>query len=166
MNKALSTFSLALLLLGACRSRENRMAEIKDLGRLEEKSAGDWLVSLEYLPAAMAKGDTAEYCFAVNIRAKDPAKPIEADDPKFSFGTDSLFCIVTNTDTLMPVFTTRVANGKLTGLQYMVIFEKEAVNRNSTLVFLFKDRLFTNRKLEFILPVADIHKIDSLSLHI
>lgn len=166
MNKALSTICLVFLLLGACRSRENRVAEIKGLSRLEEKSAGDWLVDLEYLPAAMAKGDTAEYCFAVNIRAKDPAKPVEADDPKFSFGTDSLFCIVTKTDTLMPVFTTRVANGKLTGLQYMVIFDKASVPESGRLVFLFKDWLFTNRRLEFILPVADIHKIDSLSLHI
>ncbi|WP_346320986.1 hypothetical protein [Chitinophaga sp. YIM B06452] len=166
MNKVLSTACLALLLMSACKNGENRMAEIKDLSHLEEKTDGNWLVNLEYLPAAMAKGDTMEYCFTVNIRAKDPAKPIEADDPKFSFGTDSLFCIITQTDTLFPVFTTRVANGKLTGLQYMVIFDKAAVPENDRLVFLFKDWLFTNRKLEFILPVMDIHTIDSLSLHI
>ena len=160
---------MALLLAMACRSRGSRMTEIKKLTRLERKEVGEWLIDLDYLPGAMAKGGTAEYCFTVTVRPKTPGKPIEADDQKFSFGTDSLFCMIAGneSDTLLPVFTTRVANGKLTGLEYMVIFDKAVVlSADKGLRLLFRDWLFTNRNLLFVVPIAEIQKIDSISLHI
>jgi hypothetical protein len=170
MNKTLLYIGgIVLLLAAACSTRQSRETEIKGLSDIGEKEVGDWRIKLKYLPAKMLKGDTGEYCFAITVHPKEPHKPIKADDPKFSFGTDSLFCIVSGTrpDTLLPVFTTRVANGKLTGLEYMVIFDKTAVSSSDGILrLLFKDWLFTGRNLLFTLPLPEIQKIDSLSLHI
>ena len=157
------------MLLMACRSKQGKTAavlEATDNAIMQEKEIDGIVLRLQYLPAAIGQGDTSELVFRLNVRSGDPAVKLNTNLDKYSYGLDSLFRLVVETDTLMPLHTMRIANGNVSGIEYMIIFEKQAVLNKENTAMLFYDWLFTHRSLKFPLNINTIIRIDSLSARI
>lgn len=159
--------SCGLLILSACsNSRKEVMQSLKDNHLLQEKQVNDYVLRLQYLPPEARNEDTALLYFRLNVRNTAGRELKVSVDMAFSYGLDTLFTIVSGTDTLIPVDVSRIANGTLNGAEYMLVFDKPGVRAFSDSKLLFKDWLFTQQYISFPISGKVISHIDSLSLNI
>lgn len=143
------------------------MNAVKENNLLQEKQVNGFSVKLQYMPPSAADGeDKALLYFRLNIASADGTPLKKLDDNRFSYGVDSLLSIVNVTDTLAPVDVTRIANGTLNGIEYMLVFERPEIWSQINCKLLFMDHLFTNQLMQFPLSGSAISHIDSLSLGI
>ncbi|MCK7556254.1 hypothetical protein MKQ70_15010 [Chitinophaga sedimenti] len=123
---------------------------------------------LAYLPACweanLDKGepDRTELSFRLRVfPTKQTGTGI--NDNAASFGTDSLFRLVVGGDSLMPRYTERIANGNISGVEYLVVFDRSALKQATSAVVVFHDWLFTHSQVEFPYITENIQKTDELS---
>lgn len=143
----------------SCNTGQKQRKEMKELSLLDEKITGDWKMRLRYLPAAVK--DTSGWNLILNIEHLSKLPQEVLNEPRFSYGVDSLFEIITPDGTLVPHIAIRVANGQVSGAEYMITFDRSVLKQASA-EFRFKDWLFTRRDLFFPLNIASIHQLDSI----
>lgn len=157
-----------VLLVCACgASKKEIMQSVKDNNLLQEKTVNDYVFKLQYMPSEQGTGeDTALVYFRLNISnsAGTPMKSTNAAD--YSYGLDTLFSLVNAADTISPVDITRIANGTINGVEYMLVFDRAKVYTQPDCKLLFKDWLFTHQFISFPIKGSAIAHIDSLSLKI
>lgn len=144
-----------LLLLFACKPGKKETLIV-------EREVNGYHMRLQYMPAQVA-ADTDRMYFRLNINGNQLKAPA---DNRFSYGLDSLFQIVQALDTLHPVDVTRIANGNIHGIEYLLLFDKPAFYPGISYRIVFKDWLFTNQLISFPFVGSKIPHIDSLSLKI
>jgi hypothetical protein len=159
MMRKVLVLSLVICTALACNSRRKKMTALMNdpSGMLaQEQEIRGFRLKMQYLPK-----DSAEWCFRLNIDAED--RQVFRDDPVQSYGVDSLFRMINGGDTLLPVHAMRIANGNMSGLEYMIIFEKQPVVAGSNASLLFMDGLFTQRKVVFPLNLQAIEEIEAIN---
>lgn len=162
----------ALLMLAACNGKKKTLATaVKDRGIRQEKEINKVKVVINYLPACWENNlgtgdaDTAMMTFRVQV-TPDKHGIRQTDNKAASFGTDSLFVLVTGGDTLKPVFSERVANGNITGVEYLVAFDRKQTGTSNAIRFIYMDWLFSAARMEFFFERINISKVDELSCSI
>jgi hypothetical protein len=167
MMKLLIT-GLSLFLVFACgASKKEVMQSVKDKNLLQEKTINDYVFRLQYMPPeTAASADTALVYFRLNVTNSSGAPMKGTSDLGFSYGLDTLFSIVNAGDTISPVDISRIANGTVTGAEYMLVFDKQKIYSQQECKLLFRDWLFTQQFIAFPLSGSAIAHIDSLSLKI
>lgn len=157
-----------LLLICACgASRKEIMQSVKDSNLLQEKTVNDYVFKLQYMPSEPGEGeDTSLVYFRLNV-LNSAGVPMKAtSDPGYSYGLDTLFSLISATDTIDPVDIIRIANGTVNGMEYMLVFDREKVYTRPDCKLLFRDWLFTHQFISFPIKGSAIANIDSLSLKI
>jgi len=144
-------YLLVLLVLFSCKHPAKTRL-------VQEKTVNGFKMTMEYMPSA----DVNLLHFVLNIT--DGTSMKTADGNKFSYGLDSLFGLVDVADTLHPVDVVRVANGNISGVQYMVLFDKPLTLHGTDLTLYFKDELFTQQFITFPVKGSAINHLDSLRL--
>jgi hypothetical protein len=134
--------------------------------RVQEKEIRGTKLMLTYMPPCMqpngtSENDATEVVFKLNIFS-DQLKEVKTREAGqlLSYGIDTLFMLTSGQDSVAPLLAQRIANGNLRGAEYLLIFERTALQHDKQVTLIFKDWLFTNVRMEF--PV-DIFKIDSIS---
>ncbi|MCF6406420.1 hypothetical protein L3C95_26225 [Chitinophaga filiformis] len=149
-------------------------AEMKK-GAMQEKEVNNITVAVAYMPSCRQHADASqsgaaggeEMTFRVNVHSRDNSRPLHVSEKdNYSYGIDSLFSLVINTDTVPALYAHKVANGNLGGIEYLVSFRKDQVERTSSLALLFRDWLFTSTLLRFNYNRNLLDKVDSLSCSI
>lgn len=158
------------LLLLACNNNREQVKNLMQDAQsrlVQDKQIGDTKVRLTYLPLGWEKQaglheeeDATEMAFRVNVNG---SKQVTVNEKLASYGVDTLFQLILNRDTLAPVSAERIANGNLSGITYLVIFERRPMLPVQQAMFVFKDWLFTNTRLVFPLERKYILIADSLS---
>ncbi|MGE7775627.1 hypothetical protein ACQKLP_12935 [Chitinophaga sp. NPDC101104] len=151
---------LAGVVMIACNSRKQRVEKMKELSLLDEKSAGNWNMRLRYLPAQ--NRDTSAWTLVLHVEHVSKLPQRELNDPRFSYGTDSLFEVIVPGDTLAPLMVVRVANGQTDGAEYLLTFDRSKLRPSTGVQLRFRDWLFSQRDLYFPLNVASIYQLDSI----
>lgn len=134
--------------------------------RVQEKEFHDTRLVLTYMPPCMLEEmkmavDTSEVVFRLNIFSEKLKQSKSAEAARaISYGLDSLFTLISGADSLPPLLAQRIANGNLRGAEYLLIFNRTALHNRQQVALVFRDRLFTNVRMEFAM---DIFKIDSIS---
>lgn len=151
---------LAGVVMIACNTRKQQVEKMKELSLLDEKSAGGWNMRLTYLPAK--DRDTSAWTLVLQVEHESKLPQKELNDPRYSYGTDSLFQVIAAGDTLAPLMVVRVANGKTSGAEYLMTFDRAALRREGKVQLRFRDWLFSRRDLYFALNVPSIYQLDSI----
>ncbi|RFS22050.1 hypothetical protein DVR12_15525 [Chitinophaga silvatica] len=159
------------VILMACH--ENRNVALKEVmqqseaGLSQEKHIGNNVVNMTYLPTCWekvndrnAETNDKEMCFKVNVTKVSKE---QMNQQAVSYGVDTLFQLILNRDTLIPISAERIANGSLNSVEYLVIFERRPLAPVQQAAFIFKDWLFTSTRLLFPLDKKFLQKSDSLS---
>ncbi|WP_157962973.1 hypothetical protein [Chitinophaga deserti] len=149
----------AVLIL-ACNTKQQRAKQMKELSLLDEKEASGWKMRLHYLPSKSR--DTSDWSLVLRIEHSSGLPQKMLNEPKFSYGIDSLFEVISPTDTLSPFMAIRVANGQTNGAEYMLTFDRKALREQGAMQLRFRDWLFSQRDLFFPLNLASIHQLDSI----
>jgi len=158
---------LALLMLCACGTdKKEVMRSVKDNNLLQEKTVNDYTFRLQYLPPEGPSDDTSLSYFRLQVSNTNGLPVKGTADISLSYGLDTLFAIVNNTDTLSPVDINRIANGNVGGATYMLVFDKQPLHAQEACKLLFKDWLFTHQLIYFPMQGKAIAHVDSLSLNI
>lgn len=155
-------YGVLFLIAGCGSAKKEIVRSLKDNGLVHEKTIHDYGFKLQYMPSLEMNEDTALLYFRLNITSNTGMPEKGADDLNFSYGLDTLFSVV-GSDTIAPVDVSRVANGKLNGTEYMIVFDKQIMYQQQECKLLFKDWLFTQQVIYFPLSVKAIAHIDSLS---
>lgn len=129
---------------------------------IQSKEVNGHHFKLTYLPPVKTEG---EWCFRLNVKLPEALKGA-GEGQQASYGVDTLFSMVLGRDTLLPVHAMRIANGNITGVEYMIIFEKPENAPVGQSAFYFNDWLFTHQMMKFPLQITAINSIDSLSSRI
>ncbi|WP_295121521.1 hypothetical protein [uncultured Chitinophaga sp.] len=160
---------ILLLLFAACSAKKKTLAEaMKDPGIRQEKEINKVKVVLSYMPACWQRNldrgeaDTSTMTFRVQV-TPDKNSVRQTDNKAASFGTDSLFALVTGGDTIRPIYSERIANGNITGVEYVVAFERRLTGQSNALRFIYMDWLFSAARMEFFYERTNISKVDELS---
>jgi len=145
-------------------------------GAIQEKEVNNVAVAVAYMPSChqyiadtqqSGTTDNEEMTFRVKVHSRDNSKPLRVTGKEsYSYGIDSLFSLVINNDTIPALYAHKVANGNLGGVEYLVGFNREQVDRAPSLALLFKDWLFTSTLLRFNYNRSLLDKVDSLSCSI
>jgi hypothetical protein len=133
---------IAVVLLISCACR-------KQQGFVQEKNSNGFALRLQYMPDK----DSGLLCFRLNIHNNDGMPMKNSDHFKFNYGLDSLFAFVNVADTLQPVDVIRVANGNISGIEYLLLFNRPHAFSQVNCQLIFKDWLFTNQVMTF--PLID-----------
>lgn len=129
----------ALLLLGsACKDGRRALP-------VQERTVNGFTLRLQQMPAA----DKEMFGFRLHIGHADGGRLKHTDDVRFNYGLDSLFAFVQGTDTLRPMDVIRVANGNVSGMEFLLLFPKPADASGLSGQLIYKDWLFTNQLLTF-----------------
>lgn len=128
-----------------------------DNALMQERKQDGFIYRLQYLPVPLEHGDAGKITLRMNIFPEQTVEKLETSAPVFSYGVDTLFSLEGVPGTLLPVHAARVANGNLSGIEYLIIFERTQHTK-----FLFRDVLFTNRLVEFKLNPQAMNTIDDL----
>ncbi|SDF70805.1 hypothetical protein [Chitinophaga filiformis] len=157
-----------ILLVCACgASRRDVIQSMKDNELVQEKNVNDYVFRLQYMPSDRGAGeDTSLVYFRLNVANNAGAPMKGTSDLSYSYGLDTLFSLVNMTDTICAVDITRVANGTVNGVEYMLVFDRAKVYAQPDCKLLFRDWLFTHQFISFPLKGSAIAHIDSLSLKI
>ncbi|WP_126243471.1 hypothetical protein [Chitinophaga rhizosphaerae] len=155
---------LAGVVMIACNTRKQRVERMKELSLLDEKRAGSWNMRLKYLPAQ--NRDTSAWTLVLYVEHISKLPQKELNDPRFSYGTDSLFQLIASGDTLAPLMVVRVANGQTSGAEYLMTFDRAPLRRPGMVQLRFRDWLFSQRDLYFPLNVPSIYQLDSINTRI
>lgn len=173
--KKLVSVPLLFLLCAACRPGANRLIKAmmadEQSSIVQHKIINGVSVQMMYMPlywhkmelqsAPGQEADTSEMDFRLTVRL--PNGHAAVADPVLSYGIDSLFALVLDADTIMPVYTHKISNGNLGGDLYLLGFERMPLTNVAQAELVFNDRLFTNNRIMFPLDIQQIAKIDSLS---
>lgn len=161
----------------ACKQKAKPLLnEEMKKGAVQEKAVNNIAVAVAYLPSCRQRvadiqqsgaANSEEITFRVNVHSRDNNRPLRVSEKdNYSYGIDSLFSLVINNDTIPALYAHKVANGNLGGVEYLVGFSKDQVERTSSLALLFKDWLFTSTLLRFNYNRNLLDKVDSLSCSI
>lgn len=149
---------LIVCFISACRQPADRMAAmLKDPENalLQEEKQDGWIYRLQYLPVPPETGDASKITLRLNIIPEQTGTKPETSAPVFNYGIDTLFSIE---GSVLPVHAARVANGNITGIEYLVIFERTGGRKLN-----FHDVLFTGKLVEFRLNPAAMKRMDELN---
>lgn len=157
-----------VVLVFACGAGKKDLAQsMKDNELVQEKTVNDYVFRLQYMPSERGAGeDTSLVYFRLNVSGGTGAPMKGTSDLSYSYGLDTLFSLVNVTDTISAVDITRVANGTVNGVEYMLVFDRAKVYARPDCKLLFRDWLFTHQFISFPLKGSAIAHIDSLSLKI
>ncbi|WP_341839414.1 hypothetical protein [Chitinophaga caseinilytica] len=158
--RVLLTLLTGAVLMLACQSKRQRAEKMRELSLLDEKEASGWKMRLRYLPENGK--DTSAWNLVLRVEHASGLPQKMLNDPKFSFGIDSLFEVITPADTVSPFMAIRVANGQTNGAEYMITFDRSALRHSTGVQLRFRDWLFSQRDLYFPLNVTSIHQLDSI----
>jgi hypothetical protein len=157
-----------IVLVYACgASKKDVMQSMKDNDLFQEKTVNDYVFRLQYIPPVRGAGeDTSLVYFRLNVSSNTGVQMKGTSGLSYSYGLDTLFSLVNATDTISAVDITRVANGTVNGVEYMLVFDRAKVYAQPDCKLLFRDWLFTHQFISFPLKGSAIAHIDSLSLKI
>ncbi|SKA40249.1 hypothetical protein SAMN04488128_105152 [Chitinophaga eiseniae] len=164
---------IALLIAGCGNSNRQqlqRLMQDRNTGLVTEKNIGGTVVTCTYLPRcwdhprtpAVAEEDS-ELSFKVHIRADKPDMREKSAQQAANYGLEEVFQLVTDGDTLSPVIAQRIANGNMGGVEYLVTWQRPALEEKRTASLIFKDQVFTTTRLVFPLKINSLLQSDSLS---
>ncbi|WP_341836433.1 hypothetical protein WJU16_00845 [Chitinophaga pollutisoli] len=153
-------YTCAALLFLSCSANRQSAEKMKELSLLDEKEASGWRMRLNYLPSNPR--DTTDWSLVLRVEHESGLPQQIINEPRFSFGIDSLFEVITSMDTLAPYMAIRIANGMTNGAEYMLTFNRQSVLKNGDIQLRFKDWLFSQRELYFPVNMISIHQLDSI----
>lgn len=159
MRVILTLLTGAVLIL-ACNTRRQQRESMKALSLLDEKEASGWTMRLRYLPSK--EPDSLEWTLVLRVEHASGLPQKIVNEPRYSYGIDSLFEVITPVDTLAPGMAIRVANGQTDGAEYLLTFDRRAFRQPGKVQLRFRDWLFSQRDLYFPLNVVSIHQLDSI----
>jgi hypothetical protein len=143
------------------------MQSVKENDLLQEKTVNDYVFRLQYMPPVKGTGEDASLLyFRLNVLNNAGTTMKNTNDQIYSYGLDTLFALVHVQDTIRPVDITRIANGAISGVEYMLVFDRPESYSQQNYQLLFRDWLFTHQFIAFPLKGSAIAHIDSLSLKI
>lgn len=149
-------------------------AEIRT-NALQKKQINNTEIAVTYMPACwqqaidrdtLAMPDTSTLIFRLDINPQPGNTRGRATGEALSYNLDTLFLLVQGTDTIAPLYAHRVANGNLTGMEYLVGFNRRHISPAPDLHLIFKDWIFSGARVHFTWQREWIQKIDSLSCSI
>jgi hypothetical protein len=160
----------------ACEApaRKRLAAEIRATA-LQKRQINNTEIAVTYMPACwlqatdhdtLAMAGTSTITFRLDIHTLNSHLRGMAAGEAFSYGIDTLFLLVQGADTIAPLYAHRVANGNLTGMEYLVGFDRHRFNHSPDLHLIFKDWLFSAARVHFTWRREWVQKIDSLSCSI
>lgn len=158
--RVLLTLLAGAVLMLACNTKRQRAEKMKEMSLLDEKEAAGWKMYLRYLPSKQQ--DTAEWTLVLRVEHGSGLPQKLVNETRFSYGIDSLFEVITPSDTLAPGMAMRVANGQTNGAEYLLSFDRRALHQQGGVQLRFRDWLFSQRDLYFPLNVVSIHQLDSI----
>ncbi|QJB35661.1 hypothetical protein HF324_31920 [Chitinophaga oryzae] len=162
------------LLIAGCgnsnRQQLQTMMQDTNTGLVTEKNIGGTVVTCTYLPRCwdhpgtpeVAEADS-ELSFKVHIRADKPGMKEKSAQQAANYGLEEVFQLVADEDTLSPVIAQRIANGNMGGVEYLVTWQRPALEKKRTAALIFKDQVFTTTRLVFPLKINSLLQSDSLS---
>ena len=127
----------------------------------QEKQLLGTKMILSYMPPKAIQ-DTTELMFRLRIFPDNRAAG-RVHDNAASFGTDSLFRLVVAGDSIAPLYSQRIANGNISGMEYLVAFDRQKASHAGSARFVFSDWLFTSNRIDFPYIMKYIQKVDALS---
>ncbi|WP_212002831.1 hypothetical protein [Chitinophaga sp. HK235] len=164
---------LALWLM-ACESPAGKqfkaLHQQPDNGLVQHKNIGNIAISCTYLPIGWQRSvndgkdeNDNLLTFRINVSSADASAIQKMSAQQVaSFGLDTLFQLIADNDTLIPVYAERVANGNIGGPEYLVAFHRS--EKVSKLQLVYKDWIYSGSRLFFPLQQTLLQQSDSLSL--
>lgn len=164
---------IALLVAGCSNSNRQQLQTLMQdgsTGLVTGKNIGGTVVTCTYLPrcwdqpGARDVADTdRELSFKIHIRADKPDMKEKSASQAANYGLEDAFQLVSGKDTLAPVIAQRIANGNMGGVEYLVTWQRPALEEKQNAVLIFKDKVFTATRLVFPLKINSLLQSDSLS---
>ncbi len=168
MNKCVAIIILCVLFfLMACKGREKKdklamYVSKNENGLMKKLAAGESEIVSQFIPEEKQQPDTANenrvYRFMVNIYTK-PEKTTDSILYFFNYRSSDYFRLVSGADTVRPVLSERIANGRKDIHQFTVLFEMEGINKEpDSMSLLFLGNQLFQDSLVFKYAIKDIKK--------
>ena len=162
-----------LLLLAGClnKPKPKTADEITAMGLRQEKVVNNVRMELAYIPSCGEKADkgmpgvAGDSDFAFRLRVF-PAADKDLSANALSYGIDTLFSLEAGAAALQPVMAQRIANGNLSGVEYLLVFDRTSLKNVPQCKIVFKDYLFTNTLLSFVIDIRNADKLDAISCNL
>ncbi|TWF40526.1 hypothetical protein FHW36_104208 [Chitinophaga polysaccharea] len=158
--------------LFSCNQREKVAKTLysnQNKSLIQELHAGDVSMSTTYLPVqwerALGRNNpdaASEISFRLNIQLPKTADYKQRTGVAI-MNVDTLFGLITGSDTLLPLMAQQIANGNPVAPEYLVTFKRALPERGAVMRLVFKDWIYTSHRMEFPFEVTRIENIDSIS---
>lgn len=164
--RSLASFFVMVLLMASCKtqSEQEKLAAYvsgKENGLTKKQVMGDNEIVCQFVPVkkeGKESGGTGQlYRFMVYLNSKT-LKMTDSLMYKFNYHSAELFHLVSGADTLKPVLSERIMNGRTDRNEFEVFFEPVGDPSNEVLKFLVDSNAITGSNIAFDYKYNDITK--------